>query len=304
MNQIKKTDNVELTVDRTIVVLSAIVVLVTALALNLLSVTVLRQRHATLLTLLALSEQVADVSVEIEIVRSLVLDRLLDEIVRNVALFLLRVVLPVLLVDGVHRRQQLRIHFLVLQIHRLRKLLLSVLFRQQIVVDVDLILHVHFTWQNHFCDFANGASGSNEHARTGRLHVRLVVSSIQRKTVFVRRFTVDASRRSLHVRFLLGPFLFRIIVVLVVIFIIVVSVSVSRLNLASDVGTLLLIQTINRNDRSLIPFGNENVRSRALLVKEMVGTTPIHQHKHLRLLLVYELAFPLATQLPPKTSLP
>ena len=73
MNQIEKTNNVELTVDRTIVVLSAIVVLVTALALNLLSVTVLRQRHATLLTLLALSEQVADVSIEIKIVRSLVL---------------------------------------------------------------------------------------------------------------------------------------------------------------------------------------------------------------------------------------
>ena len=73
MNQIEKTNNVELTVDRTIVVLSAIIVLVTALALNLLSVTVLRQRHATLLTLLALSEQVADMSIEIEIVCSLVL---------------------------------------------------------------------------------------------------------------------------------------------------------------------------------------------------------------------------------------
>ena len=73
MNQIEKTNNVELTVDRTIVVLSAIIVLLTALALNLLSVTVLRQRHATLLTLLALSEQVADMSIEIEIVRSLVL---------------------------------------------------------------------------------------------------------------------------------------------------------------------------------------------------------------------------------------
>ena len=73
MNQIEKTNNVELTVDRTIVVLSAIIVLVTTLALNLLSVTVLRQRHATLLTLLALSEQVADVSIEIEIVCSLVL---------------------------------------------------------------------------------------------------------------------------------------------------------------------------------------------------------------------------------------
>ena len=72
MNQIEKTNNVELTVDRTIVVLSAIIVLVTTLALNLLSVTVLRQRHATLLTLLALSEQVADVSIEIKIVCSLV----------------------------------------------------------------------------------------------------------------------------------------------------------------------------------------------------------------------------------------
>ena len=275
--------------------LSAIVVLISLLALNLRRVTVLRQRHVTLLALLALTQQVADMCIEIEIVRPLVLDRLLDEIVRNVALFILRVVLPVLLIDGVHRRQQLRIHFFVLQIHSLRELLLSVLFRQQLVVDVDLILHVHTTQNAYFCDFANSTSGGDKHAGTGRLHVRLVIGSIQRKTVFIRCFTVDASRSSLHVRLLLRPFRIRIIIVLVVILVIIVSVSVSRLNLTSNVGSLRMIQLINRNNRSLVSFRNEHVRGRSLLVVEMVGTTPIHQHEHLRLLLVYELAFPLAT---------
>lgn len=59
------------TVDRSIVVLSAIVVLISLFALNLRRVTVLRQCHVTLLALLALTQRIADVCIEIEIVRPL-----------------------------------------------------------------------------------------------------------------------------------------------------------------------------------------------------------------------------------------
>ena len=62
--------------------------------------------------------------------------------------------------------------------------------------------------------------------------------------------------------------------------------------------------TIQRDNRSLVPLWNKDVRRRSLFVEEMVGATPIHQHKHLRLLLVYELAFPLANEMRSEIALP